>query len=821
MNTNTASINAQFNLNKVNQEMEKAMEQLSSGKRINSAGDDAAGLSIATRMESQVRGLNQAMRNAADGQSMVDTAEGAMNEIANMLQRMRELSLQAANGTNSDNDRSNLNDEVNQLKTEIDRIVGTTTFNGKKLTDGSMQQNLQIGVNAGETLNVNINSIATGSLGNIDGTSGVSGVIETSGHGVEAVASKTQMTFNGDDTYNFKVSVTTAKGTGVYLIEGSVSNNSASDIVEKINAAVRNSTPPTGGTHVADGSSNILASYSGNVVTLENSYGGAIKVEKDGTTAFSNSGSTIGFTSVAGGKNSENVILGTANSFAGKTIENDNAYVAAVKSSAEVTQTTDAAVDDTVSITLTADGGDAITFASGALAVTANDSLAKLLTAFNGLTDKKGFSLEHDTTNNKIIASRVDGDDFTVTADTADKAGTAVGTGAYKVALGTTGTTHAAAAALVDTTASAKTTNGVKESGDAVSNMYLEFTAADTYTLNFKDKGAANATGKFDVVYDGTSTSLSAIATVIGTKIDGVFATASHDVSVTVEGGRIQISDSKGSAFSLVEFASKGSGTIMSSVDAGQGDTTIGDGVLLDDTTYQATGETKANITPKATDLDLTLSASDRYSFNITDGTATAVVGNFAADITSTATTANVAAEINSALKKAGLDGVIVAKEGATAGLLTLTHSNGKEISISNFKSESTGTLKVASGSDDTTAFTRFLDDGSNAAQTISGISVETISDAGKALTVIDEALEELSSERSKLGAISNRLEHTISNLGNVVVNTEAAQSRIEDADFAKVTGDLTKSQIMSQAATAMLAQANASKQGVLSLLQG
>jgi len=271
----------------------------------------------------------------------------------------------------------------------------------------------------------------------------------------------------------------------------------------------------------------------------------------------------------------------------------------------------------------------------------------------------------------------------------------------------------------------------------------------------------------------------------------------------------------------LVEFASKGSGTIMSSVDAGQGDATIGDGVLLDDTTYQADGETKANITPKATDLDLTLSASDRYSFNITDGTATAVVGNFAADITSTATTANVAAEINSALKKAGLDGVIVAKEGATAGLLTLTHSNGKEISISNFKSESTGTLKVASGSDDTTAFTRFLDDGSNAAQTISGISVETISDAGKALTVIDEALEELSSERSKLGAISNRLEHTISNLGNVVVNTEAAQSRIEDADFAKVTGDLTKSQIMSQAATAMLAQANASKQGVLSLLQG
>ena len=118
INTNTASINAQFNLNKVNQEMEKAMEQLSSGKRINSAADDAAGLAISTRMESQVRGLNQAISNAADGQSLVDTAEGAMNEISNMLQRMRELALQAANDTLNNKDRENIDLEVTQLKAE-------------------------------------------------------------------------------------------------------------------------------------------------------------------------------------------------------------------------------------------------------------------------------------------------------------------------------------------------------------------------------------------------------------------------------------------------------------------------------------------------------------------------------------------------------------------------------------------------------------------------------------------------------------------------------------------------------------------------------
>ena len=109
----------------------------------------------------------------------------------------------------------------------------------------------------------------------------------------------------------------------------------------------------------------------------------------------------------------------------------------------------------------------------------------------------------------------------------------------------------------------------------------------------------------------------------------------------------------------------------------------------------------------------------------------------------------------------------------------------------------------------------------SGAQASVSSISIADIASATLALDAIDRAFEEINTQRSELGAVSNRLDHTISNLGNIVVNTEASQSRIEDADFAKVTGDLTKSQIMSQAATAMLAQANASKQGVLSLLQG
>ena len=128
------------------------MEALSSGKRINSAGDDAAGLSIATRMESQVRGLNQAMRNASDGQSMIDTAEGAMDEVTNMLQRMRELSLQAANSVYNQEDRDALQMEFDQLSAEIDRVVSDTAFNNQTLLDGSMVGQIQLGTNAGESL---------------------------------------------------------------------------------------------------------------------------------------------------------------------------------------------------------------------------------------------------------------------------------------------------------------------------------------------------------------------------------------------------------------------------------------------------------------------------------------------------------------------------------------------------------------------------------------------------------------------------------------------------------------------------------------------
>ena len=205
INTNTASINAQFNLNKVNKQMEAAMEQLSSGKRINSAADDAAGLSIATRMESQVRGLQQAISNAADGQNLAATAEGAMDEITNMLQRMRELALQASNDTMNSQDRENLDQEMGLLKQEIDRIVDTTAYNNIKLLDGSNSSTLQIGQNKGEELTFTIADMSTTSLGSSTSSIAVNASTSAVGQGVEASENVVNLTFNGNDSYGFKV----------------------------------------------------------------------------------------------------------------------------------------------------------------------------------------------------------------------------------------------------------------------------------------------------------------------------------------------------------------------------------------------------------------------------------------------------------------------------------------------------------------------------------------------------------------------------------------------------------------------------------------
>jgi len=175
INTNVMSLNAQRNLSASQGSLATSMQRLSSGLRVNSAKDDAAGLAISERMNAQVRGLNVAARNANDGVSLAQTAEGALGKVGDMLQRMRELAVQASNATNSQTDRDALNAEVTQLKSEIQRVAEQTAFNGTKLLDGSFSsQQFQVGANAGETITVS--SIANAQLAQLGGTTNIATV---------------------------------------------------------------------------------------------------------------------------------------------------------------------------------------------------------------------------------------------------------------------------------------------------------------------------------------------------------------------------------------------------------------------------------------------------------------------------------------------------------------------------------------------------------------------------------------------------------------------------------------------------------------------
>lgn len=179
VNTNIASLNTQRNLNSSGKALDTSLQRLSTGSRINSAKDDAAGLQISNRLSSQINGLNVAVKNSNDGISMSQTAEGALQQSTSILQRMRDLALQSANGSNSDDERTALNSEVTELKKELNRISNTTTFGGKKLLDGSFETTtFQVGSAANETISVKIDEMSTDSLtgkyyeGDVSATSG-------------------------------------------------------------------------------------------------------------------------------------------------------------------------------------------------------------------------------------------------------------------------------------------------------------------------------------------------------------------------------------------------------------------------------------------------------------------------------------------------------------------------------------------------------------------------------------------------------------------------------------------------------------------------
>jgi flagellin len=205
--TNVSSLNAQRNLNASQSSLNTSLQRLSSGLRINSAKDDAAGLAISERFTAQIRGNEQASRNANDGISLAQTAEGALSEIGNNLQRMRELAVQASNATNSDSDRAAINNEVQALSTEIDRVAQNSAFNGTKLLDGSFTaKNFQVGANNAASDSIQITAISSARTSALGGVSGANYASVTGAATTTALAA-------GDVTLNgIQVGASTAGG---------------------------------------------------------------------------------------------------------------------------------------------------------------------------------------------------------------------------------------------------------------------------------------------------------------------------------------------------------------------------------------------------------------------------------------------------------------------------------------------------------------------------------------------------------------------------------------------------------------------------------
>ncbi len=305
INTNIKSLIAQDTLTKNTQRLGTAMERLSTGKRINSASDDATGLAIATRLDAQTRGLQSAIKNANDSISTVETAEGAMQEVTSILQRMRELAIQSASDTNSDADRTFLQNEIDQLSTELDRIASTTQYNGINVLDGSYANKVfQIGANAGQTMNISIGSMSSNVLGvatsNSAAVANTSSIVPTNSittattggataKGTEAVQTVVNLEFlnnSGQDAYTFKVvdsnSGLTSEVTGLTV---DMTNSVSKDAFE----AALNLSSATGQTDTTITGANAFSSTISGTLDLTNSanYGKvrfAISVDGGATT---------------------------------------------------------------------------------------------------------------------------------------------------------------------------------------------------------------------------------------------------------------------------------------------------------------------------------------------------------------------------------------------------------------------------------------------------------------------------------------------------------------------------------------------------------
>ena len=694
INTNISSLTAQRNLDSTQAANLTALSRLSSGLRINSARDDAAGLAISTRFTAQVRGLNVAIRNANDGISLAQTAEGALGAATEGLQRLRELALQSANATNSDSDRDALDAEAQQLINEIARISEQTNFNGRKLLDGTFESSVQIGTNVGEVVEFSINEVSTENLGGGIG-SGVSAVGDANAIG------------NGDLVIN-GVSIAPSSGTDD---TASTANTDASAIAKA--AAINRFTDQTGVRAEANenfvGGSAITASAAAGTVTI-NGVQVAVNTTADATTTRA-------------------AVVAALNTVS------DQTGVVAVDSG-----------NDASGVNLIAEDGRNITIALGTVTA-ANTGLAAAGTYEGGYT---------------LIAE--DGQDIVLSGGDGSATGNIANAG---LRVGEFGGTSAAVSSVGQADDSGSV-NGLT-AGDLIINgvsISASLSTDDTASNSDKDASGIALAAAINRATDQTDV----VATVNQTELVG--GTAQTVTAVASEA-----------------FTINGIATADITTDT-----------ALDDDSNRALAIQAIN--------DISLQTGVIASDNGTSITLTAADGR----------NISVGVESEALGDAVGLDASATTGVYITGGTV--------EVVTSTVTLESAGPIEIAAGTTNGDAgvtnvgFEQGTFGGATNGQFLDQVDISTVEGAEAALVAVDNALDAINRERANLGAIQNRLDSTVSSLAINVENLSAARSRILDADFARETAELSRTQVLQQAGVSILAQANAQPQLVLSLLQ-
>jgi len=880
VNSNSAAMFALNSMTQSERDMTTSMERLSSGKRINHAGDDAAGAAIADRMTAQIKGLEQSIRNAGDVISMAQVTEGALDESSAILQRIRELAIQSASDVMNAEERSYLDAEVIQMLAELDRVTRDTTFNEIAVLDGSFaDRRFQIGTHEREFASLSISSMRLDSLGAYNATS--------------------------DKTDS------TGKNMNLALNAYAVSDTSATNLVQSEAFTIHGihgsgSTTTAAGSNVRDIAASVNRTFNATGVSAIAST--QLKIEAKSLNTAYDGQTSVSFS--IQGKNTTAITIAaniTVNSSKG------NSVLSALRDSINNYTTTTGA-----SATLSSDKSSIIVVQNEGYDLKLGDVNFDTDTATTGA---RRSLLVTSLDNDELVAGNAVslGDkDITATDDDGLWTGTLTSTSAIGATPLETSIAYAASDAVnmggnfsaSATTLTVDSTTGFTSTGTLkIGSEYMTYTGltgttftgvtrghSGTAAIHNDDAvivqalGSAETTinvasttgyptsgtlqiGSEQVTYTGvTATSFTGVTR--GVTVDGTASTAAvHDNSLSIRDMTLRFTSTGPRSTATDDDKISVATGITSGFTGTQSLTMVNSATVLNSfVTISATAASSASFVITGTDVygvaqSETIAAHSSGTYPETktstliygtvtsvkpstnDSDATIKVGvkntvvNEAALVTITSSASD---ESGKTFTVAGtaMDGTALSETitGPGANLTVTGRRIFKTIHTITPSAVTTGAIKIGvKGADSvivtgqlelssSNSFTVVGEDGkglfelSPGAATLdklSGVNVKTRNSSVDALRVIDRSLDRIHKERAKLGALMSRMEKAIDNLSNVALNTNASRGRIEDADFAKESARLTKAQILQQSAMAMIAQAGKAQQNVLQLLQG